>query len=95
MKVGAKFWPERTIWLISEAGRRQRSADFAFSRARQGTFIKPLCWASSWTLPARQRLGVGGENSGPRVRYSTGLNCLRLRESASGQGSLGALALSG
>ena len=33
MKVGARFWPERTILFISEVGRRQRSADFAFNRA--------------------------------------------------------------
>src|SRR5215471_14340803 len=33
MKVGARFWPERTILFISEVGRRQRSADFAFSSA--------------------------------------------------------------
>src|SRR5258708_21111260 len=33
MKVGARFWPLRTILFISEVGRRQRSADFAFSSA--------------------------------------------------------------
>src|SRR6516164_4612638 len=33
MKVGARFWPVRTILFISEVGRRQRSADFAFSSA--------------------------------------------------------------
>ena len=35
MKVGARFWPLRTILLVSEVGRRQRKADFAFSRARR------------------------------------------------------------
>ena len=33
MKVGARFWPLRTILFISEVGRRQRSADFAFRSA--------------------------------------------------------------
>src|SRR5215467_687033 len=33
MKVGARFCPLRTILFISEVGRRQRSADFAFSSA--------------------------------------------------------------
>jgi hypothetical protein len=33
MKVGTRFWPLRTILFISEVGRRQRSADFAFSSA--------------------------------------------------------------
>src|SRR5579871_3394962 len=33
MKVGARFSPVRTILLVSDVGRRQRSADLAFSRA--------------------------------------------------------------
>src|SRR5580704_13700140 len=33
MKVGARFWPLRTILFVSDVARRQRSADFAFSRA--------------------------------------------------------------
>jgi hypothetical protein len=39
MKVGAKFSPLRTILLVSDVGRRQRNADFAFKSALSIAFM--------------------------------------------------------
>ncbi len=59
MKVGARFWPDRTILFISEVGRRQRSADFAFSKAVSIEFAAApsIAWDSIW-LPAQSNTDI-------------------------------------
>ena len=44
MKVGARFSPLRTILLVSEVGRRQRRADFAFNSAVSMALSVRLPW---------------------------------------------------
>src|SRR5689334_24105974 len=59
MKVGAKFSPVRTILLVSEVGRRQRKADFAFSKAVSIAFIgAPSMACDSMRLPPQSRIAI-------------------------------------
>src|ERR1700730_10413273 len=59
MKVGAKFSPLRTILLVSEVGRRQRKADFAFNGAVSIAFIgaPSMAW-DSMRLPPQSRIAI-------------------------------------
>src|SRR2546430_17282838 len=59
MNVGARFWPLRTILFISEVGRRQRSADLAFSRAVSMELAPApsMAWDSTW-LPAQSNTDI-------------------------------------
>src|SRR5512141_3433460 len=59
MKVGARFSPVRTILLVSDVGRRQRNADFAFSRAVSIAFIgaPSMAW-DSMRLPPQSRIAI-------------------------------------
>src|ERR1700758_5319551 len=59
MNVGARFSPLRTLWLVSEVGRRQRRADFAFSRAVSMALAEAPCMAcDSRTLPPQSRIAM-------------------------------------
>src|SRR5439155_24751441 len=57
--VGAKFSPVRTILLVSEVGRRQRKADFAFNSAVSIAFIgaPSMAW-DSMRLPPQSRIAI-------------------------------------
>src|SRR6266404_2044912 len=59
MKVGAKFSPFRTILLVSEVGRRQRKADFAFNSAVSIAFIgaPSMAW-DSMRFPPQSRIAI-------------------------------------
>src|SRR2546430_12265874 len=59
MKVGAQFSPFRTILLVSEVGRRQRKADFAFNSAVSIAFIgaPSMAW-DSMRLPPQSRIAI-------------------------------------
>src|SRR6266446_6879956 len=59
MKVGARFSPLRTILLVSEVGRRQRKADFAFNSAVSIAFIgaPSMAW-DSIRLPPQSRIAI-------------------------------------
>src|SRR5229473_3324616 len=59
MNVGAKFSPLRTILLVSEVGRRQRKADFAFNSAVSIAFIAApsMAW-DSMRLPPQSRIAI-------------------------------------
>ena len=50
MKVGARFSPLRTILFVSDVGRRQRNADFAFNK--KGDWL-------AWTIDANEKIGNG------------------------------------
>src|ERR1700704_5684606 len=59
MKVGAKFSPLRTILLVSDVGRRQRNADFAFSRAVSIEFAAaPSMACDSIRFPPQSRIAI-------------------------------------
>src|SRR3989454_747943 len=59
MKVGAKFSPLRTILFVSEVGRRQRKADFAFKSAVSMAFIAaPSMACDSIRLPPQSRIAI-------------------------------------
>src|SRR5262249_28092431 len=59
MKVGARFSPLRTILLVSEVGRRQRSADLAFNSAVSMAFIgAPSMACDSMRLPPQSRIAI-------------------------------------
>src|ERR1051326_4145337 len=59
MKVGARFSPLRTILLVSDVGRRQRKADFAFKRAVSIAFIgAPSMACDSIRLPPQSRIAM-------------------------------------
>src|SRR5215468_2683829 len=59
MNVGAKFSPLRTILLVSEVGRRQRKADFAFNSAVSMAFIgaPSMAW-DSIRFPPQSRIAI-------------------------------------
>src|SRR6266568_7451108 len=59
MKVGAKFSPLRTILFVSDVGRRQRKADFAFNNAVSMAFIgaPSMAW-DSMRLPPQSRIAI-------------------------------------
>src|SRR6266700_3851719 len=59
MKVGAKFSPLRTSLLVSDVGRRQRKADFAFNNAVSMAFIgaPSMAW-DSMRLPPQSRIAI-------------------------------------
>src|SRR5438128_7626687 len=59
MKVDARFSPLRTILLVSEVGRRQRKADFAFNSAVSMAFIgaPSMAW-DSMRLPPQSRIAI-------------------------------------
>src|SRR4029450_9202926 len=59
MKVGARFSPLRTILLVSDVGRRQRNADFAFSSAVSMALVgaPSMAW-DSITLPPQTRIAI-------------------------------------
>src|SRR5438093_11146603 len=59
MKVGAKFSPLRTILLVSDVGRRQRKADFAFNNAVSMAFIgAPSIACDSMRLPPQSKIAI-------------------------------------
>src|SRR4249919_3958491 len=59
MNVGARFSPLRTILLVSDVGRRQRSADLAFSSAVSMAFIgAPSMACDSMRLPPQSRIAI-------------------------------------
>src|SRR5215813_118414 len=59
MNVGAKFSPLRTILFVSEVGRRQRKADFAFNNAVSIAFIgAPSIACDSMRLPPQSRIAM-------------------------------------
>src|SRR5215831_16981478 len=59
MNVGAKFSPLRTILFVSEVGRRQRKADFAFNNAVSIAFAgaPSIAW-DSMRLPPQSRIAI-------------------------------------
>src|SRR5438309_3682919 len=59
MNVGARFSPLRTILLVSEVGRRQRKADFAFNNAVSMAFIgaPSMAW-DSMRLPPQSKIAI-------------------------------------
>src|SRR5436190_2664579 len=59
MKVGARFSPLRTILFVSDVGRRQRKADFAFNSAVSMAFIgaPSMAW-DSIRLPPQSRIAI-------------------------------------
>src|SRR5437667_11821699 len=59
MKVGAKFSPLRTILFVSEVGRRQRKADFAFNSAVSMAFIRrpSMAW-DSIRFPPQSKIAI-------------------------------------
>src|ERR1043165_604925 len=59
MKVGARFSPLRTILLVSDVGRRQRNADFAFRIAVSMAFgaAPSIAW-NSMRLPPQSRIAI-------------------------------------
>src|SRR4249920_303077 len=59
MNVGARFSPLRTIRLVSEVGRRQRSADFALSSAVSMALAgAPSIACDSMRLPPQSRIAI-------------------------------------
>src|SRR5213593_4713928 len=59
MNVGARFSPLRTILFVSEVGRRQRKADFAFKSAVSMAFIgAPSMACDSMRLPPQSRIAI-------------------------------------
>src|ERR1700739_945244 len=59
MNVGARFSPLRTILLVSEVARRQRSADLAFSNAVSIAFIAaPSMACDSTRFPPQSRIAI-------------------------------------
>ena len=59
MKVGARFSPLRTILLVSEVGRRQRSADFALrSAVSMALAAAPSMACESMRLPPQSRIAI-------------------------------------
>src|SRR5438552_5866142 len=59
MKVGAKFSPLRTILFVSDVGRRQRNADFAFNSAVSMAFIAApsMAW-DSIRFPPQSKIAI-------------------------------------
>src|SRR5262249_38246848 len=59
MNVGAKFSPLRTILFVSDVGRRQRRADFAFNSAVSIAFAgAPYIAWDSIRLPPQSRIAI-------------------------------------
>src|SRR5688572_904312 len=59
MKVGARFSPLRTSLLVSDVGRRQRSADLALSSAVSIAFAAaPSMACDSSTLPPQSMTAI-------------------------------------
>src|SRR5215471_15378739 len=59
MKAGARFSPLRTIWLVSDVARRQRSADFAFKSAVSIAFAaEPSMACDSMRLPPQSSTAI-------------------------------------
>src|SRR5467141_292716 len=59
IKVGARFSPFRTILFVSEVGRRQRRADFAFNSAVSIALAAApsMAW-DSMRLPPQSRIAI-------------------------------------
>src|SRR5215831_4954447 len=59
MNVGAKFSPLRTVLFVSDVGRRQRKADFAFNNAVSMAFAgAPSMACDSIRLPPQSRIAI-------------------------------------
>src|SRR5215471_8156072 len=59
IKVGARFSPVRTILFVSDVGRRQRKADFAFNSAVSIAFMgAPSMACDSMRLPPQSRIAI-------------------------------------